>query len=695
MTKKLPNLITLCEAITKYSIYAVVFLLPIFFLPWTSNVLDFNKQTLLVLLSFVAMFAWMVKALVSGKLSLVCTKVNFAVLFFVLVLSGSTIFSLDKYGSFWGWPRVSSESLITIICFAFIYFLISNVFSKQRIVSVVKLLGLSASLAILIGVFQLFGIFLPFDFAKTASFNTVGMVGGLGLFMAVLLPVFIVFEIYGKKWEKIVFAITIGLSVIALVLINYTIVWWIALASSALFILFAVVKRDLFDLRWLGIPMFFAALALFFIVLQFQLPTPEKPLEVYLKQSVGFEIAKNTLKESSILGSGPGTFSYDFSKHRNANSIQGALWNLRFDSAGSKALTVLATTGVLGFLAFLALVGTALFYGVRFMLEKKPAKDNQSIYFSVFSLVVLVGVVSQVITYFVYGSNLTFDFLFFFLIACFVGLTTLEKKEITLKPSSMLTLFVTFTATISFIFGLGVLVLDGQRYVAEIYHTKGIRALSVGQVDKSLQNLERSVSLNSNADIYLTRLSETYLLNLTRVVQDESLSDEDKSRITKLMVNNSVNAAKLATDVSPNNSSNWFARGFAYQNLIGTIAGAEDWALSSYEQAFLLDPKSPIYPTQKGIVYMAKANISEEESENLNNAKKEFGKALELKPDYAPAHYQLGVIYYQEKDFTKAIEKFEQVAQLNPNNEQIQAILQKLRAENTPIDNLDDIDIKE
>ena len=36
------------EKITKYSIYLLVFLLPLLFLPWTFDYLDFNKQALLM-----------------------------------------------------------------------------------------------------------------------------------------------------------------------------------------------------------------------------------------------------------------------------------------------------------------------------------------------------------------------------------------------------------------------------------------------------------------------------------------------------------------------------------------------------------------------------------------------------------------------------------------------------------------------
>jgi len=694
-----------CENILRYSIYILIFLLPILFLPWTSDALDFNKQTFLVLFVFVALFAWLAKILISGKISIKLNKTNIAVLVLFLAFLVSTIFSTDKYGSFWGWPRVTSESFLTVLCFIIFYFLVSNVFSKKEIIASIILFALSGLLVVSIGVSQLLGLFLPFNFAKSPSFNTIGMVGELGLFIAILLPLLIVLEIYSKKWLRIIFGAGILLSIISFVLINYAIVWWIVLVGCALFILVAVAKKEFFDLRWLGIPMFFLVLALSFIILQVQIPSPQRPIEVYLNQATSLGISFSALKEYPVFGSGPGTFSYVFSKYKGSDLNQGILWNLKFNSAGAKAITILATTGILGFASFLALIAATLFYGAKFMIgagrEREAGQRGE-----VFISAVLVAFAAQTTALFFYGSNLALDFLFFFLIACFLGLFAEEKKEFSLRPSSFATLFVTFIATLFFIFGVGLLFLNGQRYVAEIYYTKGILNFAFGQKDEGLQKLESAVRLNPKSDVYLTQLSQAYLFRLGDVIADASFSDEDKSAISQLLMNNSVNAAKIATDVSPKNANNWAVRGLVYRNLIGAIVGVEDWALHSYEQAIQLEPSNPYYATQKGIVYMTKAAIVNKDdnakrNEDLDNAKKEFDRAVELKSDYAPARFQiamfyqakgqidegikaleelkayspddvgllfqLGLIYYQEKDFNKAKLNLESAVSVSPN----------------------------
>ncbi|MDP3882664.1 MAG: tetratricopeptide repeat protein [Candidatus Staskawiczbacteria bacterium] len=674
MIKGSTTIINVCNAVLKYGIYILIALVPILYLPWTADALDFNKQAVLVLLSFFALFAWMIRVLVMGKLSINTNKTYIAVAGFFAVSLLATVFSSYKYGSFWGWPGATSESLLTLIGLVLVYFLVSNVFSKKQILISIAILSLSCIAAIAFGALQLFGLFIPFFSAKSTSFNTIGMVGSFGVFIAVLLPLLIILEIYSKKWLKIAVGAGLILSAVSLVLINYSVVWWLVLAGCALIILFGMFKKNFFDLRWLGLPIFFLVIALFFLILKPQIPVPARAVEVFLNQSASFDIALNTLKEKPILGSGPGTFVYDFSKFKKVEFNQSVLWNVRFDRAGSKALTLLATTGILGLIAFLVLIGIVLFYAVKFLLDKGlEHTEGEGGYKYMVTTGILIAFLVQVAGYFLYSSNFTLEFVYFLLIAGFIGLITEERKEYPLNPSSLLTLSVTFASTLIFIFGLGLIILDGQRYIAEVKYINGVSAISSGQLDKGLNSLESAVKLNPKADIYLTQLSQAYLSKLGEVINDENLSDENRSQGAQILINNAINAAKMATDVNPKNVSDWSVRGYVYQNLIGVVPGAEDWAINMYEEAVNLEPVNPYYPTQKGIVYIAQASIvnkddSAKKNLDLNNAKTELDKAIELKSDYAPARFQIAMVYQAQGKIDQEVQALEDVKKSSPND---------------------------
>ena len=50
---------------------------------------------------------------------------------------------------------------------------------------------------------------------------------------------------------------------------------------------------------------------------------------------------------------------------------------------------------------------------------------------------------------------------------------------------------------------------------------------------------------------------------------------------------------------------------------------------------------------------------------NLDKALEEYGKALQLNPNYAKVYTNIGTIYLEKKDYDKAIQQFKKVIELN------------------------------
>ncbi|MCX6724158.1 MAG: hypothetical protein NT155_03260 [Candidatus Staskawiczbacteria bacterium] len=692
--QKEPLVLRICDFVTKYSVYALVFLTPLFFLPQTAEVLDFNKQALLVLLVFISVFALLLKTLISGKFEI--NKSFFHVIAGVLFLAYllSTIFSVYRYGSFWGQPQQISESALTVICLLLFYFVFSNFFSKKDILISAIVLSLSAVIAELVGVFQIFGLFiLPFDFAKSSAFNTLGSFGGLGFFVAILFPLAMMLLIIVKKWWRFFFALQIVLSALLLILINYPIIWWVAIIGSALILLLGIIKNDLFDGRWQALPMFFLVVSLFFVIFNPQinwLPHPQS--EILLSQKSGLDIATRALKANPILGSGPGTFAYDFSKFKNPDFSKTSLWNTAFGKSSSKVLNSAATTGALGFLALLAFMIFPIFYGIKFFIRREEnnngpeAEKSPSQIYSILLIGLSVALIQQIIACFVYNSNIVLDFVFFFIIAASMGLVSERKQKYVLKQSSAITLGVTFVFTLFFIFGIGLLFLGGQRYVAEASYYKGLVAYQAGKNADGLKKLETAVSLNSKSDLYFRQLSQAYLINLQQELQNAgsaSISDQQKTKIQTL-VSNSINAAKIATDINPNDVNNWSSRGYVYQSLSNLLSDAETWAISSYDSALKLDPSNPYLFFQEGSVYLAGVSAqgisADQKSQLLLKAQKQLEKAVALTPSYSNALYSLGIVYDLLGQNGKAIDAFTKLQQLNPANTDIPKILANLKA---------------
>ena len=667
------------EKITKYSIYLLVFLLPLLFLPWTFDYLDFNKQALLMGAIFISLFAWIVKSLVLGRVTLNISKLNILVGLLLLVYLISSIFSVFKYGSLWGWPQPAYESLITMVCFCLAYFLISTTFSKSEVFYTLVILSFSFLCFGTYGILQLLGIYIfDFDFVNNIYFNTVGSVGILGLLCAMLLPLFIIFLIIAKKWWKVLYAINIALALLILLLINYTYLWWLVFLFACFLTFFWILKRDMFDGKWMFLPTFFIVLPLFFIIFNPQISfLKNKPLEITLSASTNAAVAIKTLDHFPLFGSGPGTFAYDFLKNNKGDLNSTSLWNLQFNLGFSKFLTTLVTAGVLGIFAWLALQGYALFCGIKKIMGKKHEERKGN------NLPILLGVVLVLVVQFAgvffFNSSITFEFIYFIFIGLLAVLLRKNHTTYLLKPSSLLTLLATFIFTMVVIFGAGLLILEFKRYVANVNYTSAVVLVAKGDVDEGQKLLQKATNLDG-ADLYFRQLSQIYLLKIKNIVKSDPSPSKEITDQLRALFANAINSAKMATDINPNDANNWSFRGNVYQNLIDLIDDADKWALKSYDSAIALSPGNPYLLLQKGSVYY--------QQKDYENAKVNFEKALSLKSDYPDLLYFLGLTYDNLGMKNKALDMFTKLSSLGVQDSNILVILNNLKSGKPALDGL-------
>jgi len=650
--------------ISKAAIYILVFLLPLFFLPFTTNVLDFNKQILLISLTLISLFGWLLGSLSEGKISVNLNLFNIPVIVFFVVLGISTGFSAYKYGSFWGWPLNISASFLTVFGFVLLYFLIVNIFrKKQEIFWLLIILIFSSFLTAVFGGLQIFGRFLfPFDFSKITSFNTIGTIRSLGIFMGVLLPLVIFLISITKKLIKLLLVV-FGLAAFCLLfIINFWVAWLSVLVGTALILILGIARRGTFGTIWLNLVMGLFIIALVFSFLRIPITfLPAIPVEVSLSQRVSFSIASQSLKGfnppvSLLFGSGLGTFTYDYSRFKPETINQTAFWSVRFASGASEILDKLTTTGILGVVSFLGILGTFAYLGVKQLMKKGVAKKD---FHWLLTLGVFASWVSLVATTFLYSSNLSLLFLFWILTAIFVALQEERDRVWTLEPSSLAAIGVSFVFVLTFVLGIGLLFLTTQRYIAEVKYFQGLNSFQRGDSQSSINYLLSAVNLtNRSQDNYLRDLSQIYLFRVNQELQRISVPQEELlQRITPLVAD-AVNSTKTATDVAPKNVANWTIRGFIYAQLRNIIPGVDEWAIKCYQEALKLEPTNPFIWTELGRVYLAK--------NDLVLASEQFQKAIELKPDYAPAHFQTAILYQMEGRIAEAIEKLEMTKQIVP-----------------------------
>lgn len=707
---KPPFIIRFCDAVIRWTILVLAGLVPVFFLPWTIEVIELNKQLLLVVGAAIAGMAWIGKMLAERKFEYRRSVVNIIVLLFVTVYAISAAMSQSQYMSLVGDFGQEKAGLVTVGALAILYFVIINnirtVKALNRLLTVIVIGGFIAGLY---AVLQGFGLFiLPFAFAKAASFNSVGTISSLCFYLVFVLALASGQLISGhnrpaetapkRKALKIANTVLLALTgVITLWLVAAVDYWPVTtclIVASALLVAFAFVHAK--SIKGIaGILMPIAAIVVGLLLLMFRFPVGlQFPTEVMPSMKASMDIVVQTLRERPFFGSGPGTFIMDYAKFHAPEVNQTYFWNIRFDRGASRILTMTATNGLLGTLSWvmlgLFLVGSAA--------RKLFRSDEETWHLTVG---VFAAFAALFVAKFIYSSTVSLEFATWLGMALLVIVHRKEFFSVKFENSPRAAMVLSFIFILGLVFSLSGLVVEGQRYAAEVSYAQAIQLDQAGgDVDQVISHLTNSANLNRANDVYLRNLALAALAKANKeaaapvdVKKNEGETDaaykdrvdlakQDKIKLVAQLAANAVNIAKQASDMNPTNVANWSVLASVYSNLFGVTAGADEWAVTSYEKAVELEPSNPALRTELGKVYLyqagqatrgvdpkdekAKQAADDKVKELLNKAAEAFNKAIELKSDYAPGHYYLALTLDSQGKLKDAISRMESAVVLNP-----------------------------
>ena len=658
----------LFDTISKTSLYLLVILIPLWFLPVTQNILEYQKQALLVVLVFAGVASRLAKMVYEGKLVFRANWLHLPVAALLGVFGVSTLFSSWQYGSFWGWPLHVSDNFLAFLGFGLLYFLISqSVKDVRHLFFLLAGVVLSGALAVLFALLQMKGV---------VDFNTVGSANSVALFAAVLLPLALMLSSGKQKaWRGILLGVAILLFVF-LALIDFSTAWVVVIAGLLVLLAFdswpAAGKSKI---GRISLPMVFVLVALFFLIVgDFSIPgAPVLQAEISPDFWGEFAILKGMASENplkALIGSGPGTFAFEYAKFRPQDLNQTMFWNTRFSSGASEFLDWLVTKGTAGLFGLLVIIGAAGALAVKKIMQKDDDEGLRPM-----TIGLTASLTAGTVSFALYPANVALWFVFWVLAGSLGFLTSRRARPISLasKPS-FLALGSSLALLTVVVVSAGLLIVGGQKYYAEMEYTKGARAMREGNVEEALEKIAKAASLNPSSDLHWRALAQLYLTRANQAAADQTLSADERTRQAGVAVNNAVAAAKRAVEASPANVANWNVRGFLYRNLI-SVQGADTFARESYEKSHALEPSSPFPLTELARVKILQAQTSadrgmpaEESEAFLTDALENLNKAVELKPDYAPAHYLIAVVQDQQGNQAQAIQKLEETTRVAPND---------------------------
>jgi len=586
--------------IEKYVLYLTVFLLPIAILPISPNL--FTPGRLAVLCLGIAIL-FMIKALrgiLAGKLEFNLGDLDFPVLLLTISFLLSAIFKTPNKMEAFLLPGTATA----FVGGAILYFLINqiNPSEKKSLVGILLASGTVFSLILLLAVFGVLSKIpiLPAGIRNVNFTPDGGYLPGV-IFLATLLPLAAGSFLGERGIAKKVF--------------------------SVLFFFLALVPLSISIYQML----------------------PGKPYSPRLPSlGVTWNVAVDVLKESPILGIGPGNYITAFARFKPISYNATDLWPVRYATGRNFYLTILTEVGLLGLaaLVMIFLVIYRLFKRDINDTSRSTLKENPAA-FSLCLYLVLMAIFP--------ATTLLIVFLFILLALysktshSLLNLTTLGATGSSSRFPALVINLPVIAAVL--LFGY----YAGRILIGEYIFKGAVDALSRAQGQVTYDKMRQAIATNPYVDRYHSSFSQINLAIARNLARKQNLSDTERTTLTQL-VQQSINEAKAAVALNPQRAGTWEVLALTYRTIMPIAKGADAFAIQTYSQAITLDPLNPNLRINLGGVYYGLKKYDE--------AVRVLELAVAAKPDLANGHYNLAFAYREKGELDKAINQMTLVLSL-------------------------------
>jgi putative inorganic carbon (HCO3(-)) transporter len=702
------KLLNTLNRIIEYGFYAILLLVPLVFTSDTSELFEFNKLWLTFGLTIVIAVAWFSKMMVLKQFKIQKTPLDIPILLFLASQIISTIFSIDRHVSLWGYYSRFNGGLYSIIAYIFLYYaFVSNLATLKSVKRVIKWSLISGFIVSLWGLPSHFGydptclLFRgTFDVScwtndfqpKVRIFATMGQPDWMAAYLTILLPVSIVlfFESLKKNLRYAIFYLL--LTCLFYVDLMYTnsksgaIAGWIVILGTCLVYFIHTYKTKVAENKPIKfVPLFLLAL---FVILTFvsnipfakfqkytlpsvvermtakpispstQAKAPEPTPVVHLGELGGTDSTKIRLivwegalgiwKSSPIFGSGVETFAYAYYNHRPAAHNLTSEWNFLYNKAHNEFLNYLATTGLFG-------LGSYLFFIVAlFVLYckaiRKLHKNNSEQKFLAMALI--ASFIAILITNF-FGFSVVITNVYLFLIPglVFVILGLINEQKAFVLPKNKAADTSVLKITTAQYVSLAVFVIAGVYLLVILFvFWNADRDYAFGM------NLNRAKQYQQ-ARPYLVKAIEQrpgeptfkdeYTVN-TAILATLFASQKDSTQSAEIAQKLAQEAGIISENLTasyPKNVVYWKTKTRIYYSLSQIDPRYLDLALEEIKTA------ANLAPTDANIIY--NYAVITGQAGDVNKAVELLQKTIKLKPDYYDAYFALG-IFYEELASNKA-----------------------------------------
>ncbi len=691
-----PKKIRFFNKASLFILLITVFVSIFLFIPFVPITLGASKGFLISIGATLSLSFWIIARLGEGKIKIPKDRLIMIGAIIPLVFLISSLFSPSLYNSLLG-AGFEVGTFGSMLILFIIFFLSAIHFQTEK--RLWYFLGGIFISAIVLMVFELLNIFLglghifPNFFKGVSSGNLIGDWNNfISFFGLIVLLLIFTLEFLKNKSKIFLFLeyLMLVLSLLFLAIVNIPLIWILVGIFSIIIFVYSIstqhtranVVQGENNKKKFPITAFVVVfISLIFLIgsnsvggfLAKYISIPNVDVRPTIMTTA--DVALKSLKHNPFLGTGPNTFSMDWSLWQPKQIAQTIFWNVDFANGFSFLQTMLVTTGVLGFLSLLFFIIILFIRGIQSL--RVALQNPLSNYFIITTFIIAIYSWIMII---VSNPNIIMMVLAFTSSGMLIGILVYKKvipvKEFSFLEDPRSSFFAILGLMILMIFSLSLTYIYSTKFISVVYFSESLNnGGTVEQLSKSENMLLSAIKLNKN-DTYYRNLSQVYLNRIRILVQNKKISaDNLKASLQQLMVL-TEEASSGAIKQNPKQYLNYLNLGNIYSSFSAlSIKGSYESAVKAYNKAKELAPNNPS-------IILARAQL-EIINKKDNEAKKFIQEALGIKANYTAAYFLLSEINVKEKDMPGAIKQIEIAAQMSPNDSAIFYRLGILRYNNS------------
>ncbi len=450
------------------------------------------------------------------------------------------------------------------------------------------------------------------------------------------------------------------------------------------------------------------------------------------------DVARSVYEENAFVGIGPNKFVDAWRLYKDPAINQTVFWNTDFESGSGYITTAMVTTGLFGVITWIIFLGLFVWQGAR-LLFKAGHSDRFWYFIGTSSFVAAAYLWGMSIIYVPTAAVLILAAVCTgILCAAQSAINPSRSIEVSMLQNRRVGFALVAVVMLVIVSSVSLTYFTGRHYAAVYSFNEARASVAAGT---TLDEVERAVVSSfqlSGSDRFAREIAEYQLARLGALANLVEPTEEQRQQFQQALANG-INAGQLAAEKDPSEARNWQVLGQIYSVLIPVgIEGSYERAIESFMKARELDPMNPVLSLllaqansrngqleqarndaeaaialkrdyTEAFIFLSQLDIAEgnvdqaiartqsiisleprnparyyqlgvlvSASGNTEAAVAAFRRAVAIDPDYANARYLLALGLFELDDEAGALEQLQKVLELNPGNQEVQALITAL-----------------